>query len=115
MAEHSRLTRERKTIRAMIDLYCREQHQTAGGLCSDCQELASYAGARLDKCPFGAAKTTCANCPVHCYKPAMRERVRVVMRYAGPRMLLRHPWLAVLHLFDGRRKPVTLKGRRAQP
>jgi hypothetical protein len=31
----------------------------------------------------------------------MRERVREVMRYAGPRMLLHHPWLAICHLVDG--------------
>ena len=27
------------------------------------------------------------------------------MRYAGPRMLLTHPILAILHLVDGLRKP----------
>jgi hypothetical protein len=34
----------------------------------------------------------------------MRERVRVAMRYAGPRMLFRHPIMALLHLIDGLRK-----------
>jgi hypothetical protein len=29
--------------------------------------------------------------------------MREVMRYAGPRMLWRHPLLAVAHLIDGRR------------
>jgi hypothetical protein len=29
--------------------------------------------------------------------------VRDVMRYAGPRMLTRHPWLAIAHLIDGQR------------
>ena len=43
---------------------------------------------------FGDDKPTCANCKVHCYSEAMRERVRDVMRYAGPRMLWRHPVLA---------------------
>jgi hypothetical protein len=28
------------------------------------------------------------------------------MRYAGPRMLLRHPLLAILHQLDGLRKAV---------
>jgi hypothetical protein len=32
----------------------------------------------------------------------MREQVRVVMRYAGPRMLTRYPILAIMHLFDGK-------------
>jgi hypothetical protein len=87
----------------MIELYCRARHQATGELCSECQSLYSYALARLDRCPFGAKKTTCARCPVHCYKPAMRERIREVMRFAGPRMLLRHPWLAAMHVLDGLR------------
>ena len=54
--------------------------------------------------PFHEGKTTCANCPAHCYKPEMREKIRKVMRYAGPRMIYRHPILALLHIIDGRRK-----------
>jgi hypothetical protein len=62
-----------------------------------------YARVRLDTCRYGTEKPTCATCPTHCYKPVMRERVREVMRYSGPRMLKRHPVLAVAHLVDGRR------------
>ena len=43
-------------------------------------------------------KTFCANCKVHCYKPEMREQIRQVMRFSGPRMLLYHPFLAIWHL-----------------
>ncbi len=100
----SRMARERVTLEKMIRLYCRDHHGRRGALCPGCAELAAYARARLDRCPFQEGKTTCAHCPVHCYKPGMRERVRQVMRYAGPRMLLRHPVLALLHLWDGRRK-----------
>jgi hypothetical protein len=63
-------------------------------------ELMNYALCRLERCPFGEDKTTCAKCPVHCYKPAMRARVKEVMRYAGPRMLLHSPMLALLHQLD---------------
>ena len=105
-----RLGREVKTIAAMIALYCRDHHGThasdAGdGLCPDCGELLAYARVRLDKCRYGAEKPTCSNCETHCYKPAMRERVREVMRYSGPRMLKKHPVLAVAHLVDGRKTP----------
>ncbi len=99
--ESRRLRRERKTIHMMTAMYCRGNHSTEGDLCADCNELLSYAMQRIDRCPFHADKPTCANCTVHCYKPAMRERVRGVMRYAGPRMLLAHPILAVSHLIDG--------------
>lgn len=98
-----RVVREEKTVAAMVRLYCRRQHGTDGGLCPDCRELLDYARRRLARCPFQEQKPTCARCPVHCYRPAQREQVRAVMRYAGPRMLLRHPLLAILHLLDGRR------------
>jgi hypothetical protein len=104
--EHPRLRRERQTIQAMFHIYCRDAHMLpGGGLCPACQELEDYALARLARCPFHENKPVCAKCPVHCYKPDMRARVRVVMRHAGPKMLLYHPILALRHLLDGWRKP----------
>ncbi len=105
-----RLAREEKTIAAMIALYCRDCHESGAAdsgerLCAECSELLAYARLRLEKCRYGAEKPTCANCETHCYKPAMRERVREVMRYSGPRMLTKHPVLAVAHLVDGRKTP----------
>ncbi|MGI2336526.1 MAG: nitrous oxide-stimulated promoter family protein [Dehalogenimonas sp.] len=98
-----RLKRETGTIVVMIDMYCLNHHDKSE-LCLDCRKLADYAVQRLDKCPFGEGKTVCALCPVHCYKPEMRQRVREVMRYAGPRMSLRHPLMAITHIIDRRRK-----------
>lgn len=108
--QHPRMIREATTITAMIRLYCRDHHEESlsspdrQGLCAECQQLHDYAQQRLARCPFQEGKTTCAKCPVHCYKPEMRQRIRTVMRYAGPRMLLRHPMLSIMHLFDGMRK-----------
>lgn len=99
-----RLDRERLTIARMVEIYCRGHHDhdaTAAVLCSSCDEFMDYAERRLDKCPYGIQKPTCANCPIHCYKPARREQVKEIMRYAGPRMLLRHPLLAIRHKLDG--------------
>ena len=101
---HPRMERERKTVELMIGLYCREQHHTGEQLCEECRQLVEYARLRLKNCPFQENKTTCGNCPIHCYKPGMREKIREVMRYAGPRMMWHHPWLAVGHMIDGRRK-----------
>ncbi len=109
MLLRKRIDREDKTIRIMIKLYCRQNH---GGqtICSDCAELMEYAFQRLQRCPFGEGKTTCVSCPVHCYSPKMKEKVRTVMRYSGPRMIVRHPILTMMHLWDGRRKsPITKK------
>lgn len=109
---HPRLAREARTIQFMVNLYCQNHHHcAAGSLCADCQELNDYALQRLEKCPFQENKSTCAHCTVHCYQRSMRERVRVVMRWAGPRMLLHHPVLAVLHLMDGFRSAPKLAPR----
>lgn len=107
-----RLRRERRTIAAMIAIYCRDHH-SAGGPCASCAALDAYAGERLDRCVYGLEKPTCVNCPIHCYKREKREAVREVMRYAGPRMLARHPFLAITHLLDGRR-PAPEELRRAR-
>ena len=98
-----RINRESHTVAAMIHLYCREHH-SSDRLCPECTMLMDYAHKRLDKCPYQEGKTTCAKCPVHCFKTVMRERIRAVMRYSGPRMLYRHPMMAILHLIDGLRK-----------
>jgi hypothetical protein len=111
---HPRMTRESRTIQAMIEIYCRAHHGdhgTRSGLCSECGELLYYAELRLDKCPFQEHKTTCTNCPVHCYKPSVREKVKEIMRYSGPRMTFRHPVLALCHLLDGRRKAASSKSK----
>ena len=97
-----RIERESKTVAAMIRLYCRRHHGKE--LCPQCAALIDYTLKRLDKCPFQEGKTTCAKCPVHCFKPDMRQQIRVVMRYSGPRMLLRHPLMTARHVMDGRRK-----------
>lgn len=99
--ERPRFEREKETLQAMIRIYCRDLHQTGNTLCEGCQELQDYALTRLDKCTFGADKPKCADCPIHCYKPAMRERIRMVMRHAGPKMLVKHPMLALGHVVDG--------------
>jgi hypothetical protein len=97
----------------MVAMYCRHHHGK-GPLCAECAKLADYAKRRLHGCVFGDAKPTCAKCVVHCYSPDLREQVRVVMSWAGPRMILKHPILAIAHLLDERRPiPLMKSGRRS--
>jgi hypothetical protein len=113
---HPRIERECKTLEAMIRILCRDRHGTNGELCGDCKGLLAYATKRLDKCSFGKDKPACAHCPIHCYRPDMRVRIRELMRYASPRMIWRHPVLAACHFIDGRRKAPAVfspKGRAA--
>ncbi len=86
----------------MIRIFCRALHGTAGDLCEDCSGLLAYAQERIAECPFGVDKPVCNKCKVHCYAPEMREQVRAVMRYAGPRMVWRHPVMAIRHLLRSR-------------
>jgi hypothetical protein len=109
--EQARLERERRTIAAMIAVYCRAKHAFDGSLCAECADLEVYTRLRLEKCPYGEAKPTCANCPIHCYQPHRREQVRRVMAFSGPRMLWRHPILAIRHMRDGSRKAPPLARR----
>jgi len=110
-----RMTRELHTLAAMLRIHCHDHHRTATsdeqGLCAECGELLAYARKRLAGCPFGVDKPTCAHCQIHCYGPQQREAVRVVMRHAGPRMLWRHPMLALVHLLIDGRRPAPPKPR----
>jgi len=99
----SHLERERTTISKMVGIYCKAHHGS-NGLCDECAVFMDYAEVRLEKCPYGEDKPTCSNCPVHCYKESYRDQAKEIMRYAGPRMLLRHPVLTITHYIDGRRK-----------
>ncbi|MCD4729989.1 MAG: nitrous oxide-stimulated promoter family protein [Bacteroidales bacterium] len=98
-----RIEREKRTVSKMIGMYCKKYHGMNGKLCDACRELNDYAFKRIDYCQFGENKPACSICPVHCYKLERRERIREVMRYAGPRMIYRHPYLAVMHIIDKRR------------
>jgi Nitrous oxide-stimulated promoter len=106
--EHKRMKREKQTIGYMVEIYCKNHHGAHSEICPECRQFQEYAFMRLDKCPFQEKKSTCGNCLIHCYRPDMKDKVKVVMRYSGPRMLLHHPSLALHHVWDARRKPPTL-------
>lgn len=91
--------KEQLVVEKMIRLYCKKQHASSKRcLCEECQSLLEYAKLRSQKCPFMEQKTFCSNCKVHCYKSEMREKIRQVMRFSGPRMILYHPILAIWHV-----------------
>lgn len=99
----NRISREQKTIKIMLAMYCRDKHGTQE-LCPVCTELQSYALERISRCKFGDDKTSCGKCTVHCYRKDMRGKMIQVMRYAGPRMIFTHPILAAYHLLDSQKK-----------
>lgn len=94
--------KEQKMVGKMMVLYCKSKHGRKAfkerGLCPQCRELLDYAEWKIRKCPFMEEKTFCSNCRVHCYKKEMRERIRQVMVFSGPRMLLYAPKAAIWHV-----------------
>ncbi len=101
--------REKRTVSLMISIYCRKKHHSGGALCDECRVLNDYAIQRSDRCPFMESKTFCSNCRVHCYKPEMRERIRKVMRFSGPWMILYHPVMAVRHVIESKKEKKRLE------
>ncbi len=105
MARTNRAEREKKTVEAMIKLYCKDNHKPSEDFCPDCLDLLTYSKKRAENCKFKEDKPVCGNCTIHCYKKDMREKIRQVMRYSGPRMILHHPIMAVQHIIDKRHQP----------
>lgn len=95
----SRIDREKEVVGRMIELYCKKRLGMAE-ISEEYKTLQMYAHKRLDMCKFGNDKPACKRCPIHCYKPEMREKIRTIMRWAGPRMLIYDPIAAIRHLFN---------------
>ena len=99
--------KEKQTVTFMIGIYCHRKHHTKGeALCEACRELADYASARVDHCPHMGDKTFCSCCKTHCYKPEMRERIRTVMRFSGPRMIIYCPKMFFMHKHEEKKKDI---------
>lgn len=91
---------EARTLDKMIKLYCHDNHGSrAGELCSECAVLSRYAKQRIDGCFYGDLKPVCSKCQKHCYKRDMRETIKEVMRYSGPRMLWHSPILSLRYFY----------------
>ena len=100
--------REKEVVSLMISLYCRKKHGCKT-LCPECAALDDYARSRSDHCPFMETKTFCSNCRVHCYQKNMREKIREVMRFSGPRMIFYHPVMAIRHVAESRKEKKRLE------
>ena len=92
---------EKKIVGEMIRLYCRKKHGMKKSLCSECGALYAYAVGKIDKCPFIKEKTCCSACKVHCYSQDMKNKIKTVMRFSGPRIFLYHPILVIKHMIVG--------------
>lgn len=94
----SRIEHEKQVVTAMIGVYCRKKHHSQT-LCPECEALHAYAQKRLSCCKYGEEKSFCSACKTHCYAPQYKEKIKEVMRFSGPWMLLYHPIMAIKHVF----------------
>lgn len=95
-----RIDKEKKIVKMMIDIYCSGKHKTKKNeFCSECSTLLNYANQRLSNCKFGNNKTSCSKCPIHCYKKDMKEKIKEVMKYSGPRLIIYKPYEFIRHIF----------------
>jgi len=98
----SSVEREKQTVKAMVRIYCRYHHHQ--DLCEECNSVLNYAIKRIEKCIYGPEKPACNNCTTHCYSPAMKAKVKEIMRFSGPKMICKHPVMALAHLIKERRR-----------
>jgi len=89
---------ERRTINAMIRIFCKGLHHSKEYICRDCSLLNEYALKKTDNCIFKEKKPACSKCKVHCFSQVNREKIREVMKFSGKRMLIKHPYLSIAHL-----------------
>ncbi len=120
-ADESSLTRkEKKDLRVLAQftsVYCKVHHKEAGKvpleedvpgvaalqvhkypLCAECREFLYYAIARRLRCPLDP-RPVCKHCPVHCYKPDYRHKVREIMRFSGKYLMMRGRLDLLWHYF----------------
>ncbi len=91
----SRIEKEKRMIAKMIDIYYKKKDQ---GTLEEREELKAYALKRLTYCKYGENKGFCSKCPTHCYTPKYKEKIKKVMRYSGPRLILHHPIMLMKHI-----------------
>ncbi len=95
------IEKELKVIGRFTEVWCAGHHHGGqqpvtipGGtvtlqLCPDCAEFFAYAVQKRHTCPLEPEKPSCKKCPVHCYAPPQRAKVRQIMAWSGRRMILR--------------------------
>lgn len=94
-----RIEQEKRVVSRMVELYCKHKLH-CDSVPEEYLALIEYAHQRLDRCKFGDEKSACKKCPIHCYKPEMRAKIREIMRWAGPRMIFYDPFAAIRHLIN---------------
>ncbi len=93
--------KDRRTLQAIGRIYCQGNHAERGkdvaGMCSECGAAIEQTLARAEACPHGH-EGNCQDCATPCQRGEAQERIKAIMRYAAPRMLVRHPLMTLEYL-----------------
>lgn len=103
---NAHIDKDRRTLEAMGRIFCSAHHdctKDAAGLCPECRATVDATLERAAACPFGH-EGNCQDCAVRCQRGEARDRIREIMRYAAPRMTLRHPFMTLDYLRKKRGK-----------
>ena len=103
------IKRDIKMVEYMVEIYCKNIHDTKDPLCVECEEFLEYAKDRLQRCPYQEGKTACSKCGLVCYDSENKEKGTKIFTYSGPRMLYKNPKLAFHHMCDALKEPKKTK------
>lgn len=103
-----KVSEDKKIISTMISIYCNgnshkanEENKVKDDICPNCKRLQEYAYSKIDKCPKlkSGKKAICGTCKNNCYMQddELSNMMKAVMKYSGPRMILKHPLMTIKH------------------
>lgn len=127
-----KVAKDVRTLADLIEIYCVRHHsevprmsavtdavrlgvyrKKTPALCPECEAHLAYGEKRRAFCPKDP-KPFCANCDVHCYRSEEREWERQMMRYSGPRSMLRgHAIDGIKHVVETKRHKRAAKRARS--
>lgn len=82
----------------MIEIYCKKKCKSEEVPCDECRDLIEYSNMRINKCPYMETKSFCSSCRTHCYDKEYKEKIKIVMRFSGTRVILYHPIATLRHM-----------------
>lgn len=102
-----RIQRDLRTLQAIGSIYCRAHHadrpKNSAGMCAECSATISFTHDRAANCPNNH-QGNCQDCAIKCNRGNQQQRIRAIMAYAAPRMMVRHPLMTLEYLAKKRRK-----------
>lgn len=105
--EDARVQRDLRTLQAIGSIYCAAHHAGAlkddAGMCEECAAVIKYTHERASACPYNH-EGNCQDCKLKCNRGEQQQRIKAIMKYAAPRMLVKHPIMTMEYLAKKRKR-----------